>query len=274
MHRRPELLQLASTGDASSSSTGLLFSFQRRGKDKTLGDVRLYYGDNYNNEMNIHDNFSYETLQETSVSYPPMEDLVAIVGSCNGLICLSKFHRGISDPIHICNPNTGEYVNLPEYTIHKGRCFAAFGFGYVHSVTNDQYKVVRIIYGGSYYYQKGEVQVYTIGSGSGWRTIEASWSRDFSIAYHSANEICYEFPAMPLLITIKNEVLFVHQGSTLHCYDPKTNTVKKLWGDDEKSQLWGITAVPHLNSFVSLKAEEKSDSKKKVIERSLEDTEY
>ncbi|KAI3892470.1 hypothetical protein MKX03_012688, partial [Papaver bracteatum] len=105
-------------------------------------------------------------------------------------------------------------------------------------------------------------------------TEEPSWSKDFSIAYHSASEREYEFPVMPLLITKKNEVLFVHQGERLHCYDPKTNIVIKLW-DVKKWELMGITAVPHVNSFISLKAlGERCENKKKVVDRSLEDTEY
>ncbi|KAI3915361.1 hypothetical protein MKX01_035620, partial [Papaver californicum] len=352
-HYQRQLLQLAASyGDASSSSTGLLFSFEKSEKIKAIEPQgpRLYYGDDYNSEMNMHENFYYKTLQKTSLSFPPIPDLDAIVGSCNGLICLNKYHHGIPDPIHICNPNTGEYVNLPEYTLREERCEFAFGFGYVHSVTNDQYKVVRIYYPDDY--DKGQVQVYTIGSGSGWRTIgetsyllfmpsplgtfvngalhwiddqnkkivafnladeefrliqpppcydamdtcfnilqavrgnlcfchqrneehlldiwtpkknatEASWSRDFSRAYDSAKEMDRdEFPVIPLFITDKNEFLFVHQGSTLYCYDPKSTTVINLWDhekwksmglmtfpelwDDEKWDLVGLTAFPHM----------------------------
>ncbi|KAI3874050.1 hypothetical protein MKX03_016379 [Papaver bracteatum] len=362
VHYQRQLLRLSSSGDATSSSTGFLFSFQKDEKDNTIG-VRLYYGNEYNGEMNIHENFSYKTLQKTSVSFHDMLDSDVIVGSYNGLICLLRYHHGIADPIHICNPNIGEYVNLPEYTLREEDYLDAYGFGYVHSM--DQYKVVRIYYPESDNYDNGEVQVYTIGSGSAWRTIgktsyqlwsqyslgtyvdgslhwidnkkiiafnlvneefrliqpppsydpshdcrycldmvlalrenvcfchqnneehlldiwslkknatEASWSRDFSIAYNSTWEMgspSYEFPVKPFLITKKNEVLFVHQGSTLYCYDPNTNTVIKLW-NDEKWELMRLCAVPHINSFVSLKAlGERSKSKKKEIERSLEDT--
>ncbi|KAI3874049.1 hypothetical protein MKX03_016378 [Papaver bracteatum] len=106
--------------------------------------------------------------------------------------------------------------------------------------------------------------------------MEASWSRDFSIAYNSAWEVYYvDYRIIPLLITKKNEVLFVHRDSTLHCYDPKTNTVIKLWDIVKKWELMEITAVPHMNSFASLKAlGERSGSKKNAREGSLEDTEY
>ncbi|XP_026398436.1 F-box protein At3g07870-like [Papaver somniferum] len=321
MHHQRQLLQLTSTGDALSSSTGLLFSFEKYEEDERIG-VRLYYGNKYNDEMNIHEKFSYKTLQKTTVSCTAMRQSNVIVGSYNGLICLVRYHHGMPDPIHICNPITGEYVNLPEYTLTEEEHFAAFGFGYVHLANSDQYKVVRIYYPDSENYDKGEVQVYTIGIGSGWRAIgttsyllwlencvgnyvngslhwivdkkivafnladeefgliqsppcydsshdcstcfdmvlelrgnlclchqnnkerlldiwalkknaaEASWSRDFSIAYNSGweGEGGSEFQAMPILITKKNEVLFVHQGSTLYCYDPKNKYGDKTLG--------------------------------------------
>ncbi|KAI3892477.1 hypothetical protein MKX03_012695 [Papaver bracteatum] len=353
------------TGDASSSSAGLLFAFNKDEEDQTIGS-RLYYGDKYNDEVNIHENFSYKTLHKTSVSFSHMLGSDVIVGSYNGLICLLRYHHGIPDPIHICNPNTGEYVNLPEYAIREEEEYAAaYGFGCIQSMTNNQYKIVRIYYPASEKYKNGRVQVYTLSSG-GWRTIgrtsyqlftqqplgtyvngslywidkkkimafnlvdeefrliqpppcyddpshncnycfdmvlalkgnlyfchqnnkehllyiwslkknttEVSWSRDFSIAYNSACETDDEYPVQPLLITKKNEVLFVHQGSTLYCYDPKTAVVIKLWDDDSKSELIWLTAFPHMNSFVSLRAlGERCESKKKLRERSLQDTEY
>ncbi|MCL7029580.1 hypothetical protein MKW94_018367 [Papaver nudicaule] len=360
MHHQQQLLQLASYGgDAYYSSTGLLFSFEKYKKDETRS-IRLYYGDKYNVEMNIHENFSYETLHETSISCPVVGTYI-IAGSYFGLICLVRYHHHIPEPIHICNPVTGEYVNLPEYTLREEYYGAAYGFGYVHSMTNVQYKVVRIYYPDSDY-NIGEVQVYTIGNGSGWRTIgrtsyrlhsqtplgvyvngylhwidkkkivafnladeefrliqsppycdpphncstcfdmlqvlrgnlclchqrneehlldiwslkknatEASWTRDFSIAYQSSLDIDHQFPVWPLLITVKNEVLFVHQGDMLCCYDPRTNMVIELW-EDKKQELNRLHASPHMNSFVSLKAlGERSETKKKLRHRSLEDT--
>ncbi|MCL7022559.1 hypothetical protein MKW94_014227, partial [Papaver nudicaule] len=69
MHHQQQLLQIACHGgDASSSSTGLLFSFEVDEEDETMG-ARLYYGDKYNDEMNIHEKLSYKTLQKTSVRF-------------------------------------------------------------------------------------------------------------------------------------------------------------------------------------------------------------
>ncbi|XP_026450945.1 F-box protein At3g07870-like [Papaver somniferum] len=105
----------------------------------------------------------------------------AIVGSCNGLVCFTVPHTyHVDDPIYICNPNLGEKISLPRFTITaENKYFVVSGFGY-NSIT-DEYKVVRII--GERYYagqsfchlvdkpKKSQVQVYTLGSGSGWRNI-------------------------------------------------------------------------------------------------------
>ncbi|KAI3860582.1 hypothetical protein MKX03_007933 [Papaver bracteatum] len=105
---------------------------------------------------------------------------VGLVGSCNGLICLSSkrrynkpvnitYHNSTYDEsIYIYNPIIGEVMSIrsnnnKKYTVH--------GFGY-HPLTNE-YKVVKNYfdeppYSGKPPY-KGQVEVYTLGSGSGWR---------------------------------------------------------------------------------------------------------
>ncbi|KAI3892473.1 hypothetical protein MKX03_012691, partial [Papaver bracteatum] len=102
-------------------------------------------------------------------------------------------------------------------------------------------------------HQRNEEYLLDIWSLKKNATTEASWSKDLSIAYDSAKEIDKDYPIVPLLITKKNEVLFVHARSILNCYDPKSTTVVKLW-DDKKWDLMMITAHPHMNSFVALKA--------------------
>ncbi|XP_026378115.1 F-box protein At3g07870-like [Papaver somniferum] len=94
-----------------------------------------------------------------------------IIGSSNGLICLSIPRDGyfgdFDDPLYIFNPVTREYISLP---ICGGNCLNGrnvFGFGY-NSKTNE-YKVVRIYYESKGHTEAGQVQVYTLGAGSGWR---------------------------------------------------------------------------------------------------------
>ncbi|XP_026389034.1 F-box protein At3g07870-like [Papaver somniferum] len=119
------------------------------------------------------------------IYHPPMHEeplFNHLVGSCNGLVCTFQHHHLVIDPIFICNPLTREYVHLPELVIKKedvsGDRFdieegevnmygkTACGFGYVRST--NEYKVVRIHY---LDYKEGNVEVYTLGSGCGWRAI-------------------------------------------------------------------------------------------------------
>ncbi|KAI4363760.1 hypothetical protein MLD38_019935 [Melastoma candidum] len=64
-----------------------------------------------------------------------------VVGSCNGLLCLSdSFFR---EPLCVYNPFTGEFRSLPQsrqYTDQE----VIFGFGYSHSTR--QYKVIKVVY--------------------------------------------------------------------------------------------------------------------------------
>ncbi|OVA06948.1 F-box domain [Macleaya cordata] len=128
------------------------------------------------------DEKSYKTVKR--INHPPLKKRIygiAMVGSCNGLICFTILCRhGIDDPVYICNPITNEYINLPKFNIlrdykgvdininssYDGRMVSGFGY---HPSTNE-YKIVRIVY-----YDKinepiiGRVQVYTLGDGNGWR---------------------------------------------------------------------------------------------------------
>ncbi|XP_026454367.1 F-box protein At3g07870-like isoform X2 [Papaver somniferum] len=88
-----------------------------------------------------------------------------ILGSSNGLICLSR--RLKEDKTYICNPITREYLMLPEIVKRVGMGDGAKGFGYVPST--NEYKAVTIV---SYYQGKfGETYIYTLGSGNGWRNL-------------------------------------------------------------------------------------------------------
>ncbi|XP_026440198.1 F-box protein At3g07870-like [Papaver somniferum] len=97
----------------------------------------------------------------------------SLVDSCNGLICFSTSYFSelfvSKDPVCVCNPITGEELNLPRLMVDYQPieiCFKvgiASGFGYVPLI--NEYKVVRICYYGT---EALEVQVYTLGSGNGW----------------------------------------------------------------------------------------------------------
>ncbi|XP_026415927.1 F-box protein At3g07870-like [Papaver somniferum] len=106
-----------------------------------------------------------------------------VVGSENGLGCLKARTRynGIpeymrpDEPLNICNPITREFVTLPRILIDEKKTIdgvhIVYGFGY-HPFINE-YKVVRICYIGDEKSPsfEGKVEVYTLGSGSGWRNV-------------------------------------------------------------------------------------------------------
>ncbi|XP_065872135.1 putative F-box protein At3g16210 [Euphorbia lathyris] len=63
-----------------------------------------------------------------------------IVNSCNGLLCLSN--PSDNDPVIVCNPVTGEFINLPEVrTVKDLNMPVECGFGF--SPVTKQYKVIR-----------------------------------------------------------------------------------------------------------------------------------
>lgn len=149
---------------------------------------KFYYGeffDNYGGEY-----IGYDT-KKINLEFPA--DVCGFVGSHNGLICLSVamkckpiqflsnpgdgkvlegFNQKSDEPLYICNPVTREIVTLPALSIKnkKNNISVAHGLGH-HPVTKE-YKVVRIWYGsiGSSNGVTGHVEVYTLGSGSGWRS--------------------------------------------------------------------------------------------------------
>ncbi|KAB1208693.1 hypothetical protein CJ030_MR6G006735 [Morella rubra] len=104
-----------------------------------------------------------------------------VVGSCNGLLCLSD--SLYSDAIYIYNPFTRDYLVLPKSMQYCNQ-EVVFGFGF-HPTTKE-YKVIKIIY-----YRKedrgyrrafrltntnSEVQIFTLGC-SNWRSMG-------KVAYH------------------------------------------------------------------------------------------
>ncbi|KAA8524834.1 hypothetical protein F0562_011257 [Nyssa sinensis] len=97
-----------------------------------------------------------------------------IVGSCNGLICLSDDYDSHTDTIVIWNPSIRKSVTLPKpgfKFVPHGACLLGFGFD---PLSND-YKVVRIVYQPENYNFKvpPNVELYTLSSGI-WRSISAA----------------------------------------------------------------------------------------------------
>ncbi|XP_059665480.1 F-box protein CPR1-like [Cornus florida] len=97
------------------------------------------------------------TVCHSSISY------LRVVGSCNGLICLSDDIHGYTDLIILWNPAIDKSVTLT-FASDSHECVLGFGFD---SRAND-YKVVRIVYLHDSF--ESEVDVYELSTGL-WRSI-------------------------------------------------------------------------------------------------------
>ncbi|XP_065872257.1 putative F-box protein At3g16210 [Euphorbia lathyris] len=65
-----------------------------------------------------------------------------VVNSCNGLLCLSN--PSDNDPVMVCNPITGEFIDLPEVRTVKDPRLPNIECGFGFSPRTNQYKVIRM----------------------------------------------------------------------------------------------------------------------------------
>ncbi|KDP30859.1 hypothetical protein JCGZ_13802 [Jatropha curcas] len=143
--------------------------------------------------LHFSDHGSIET--PTRIHIPMISEL-AIVGSCNGLLCL--WHSLYKDECYIYNPFSRHYTKLPKPEQFQTQKRVVLGFGF-HEITKE-YKVVRIVY-----YKKedeevdnlqlrrysllpeSEVQVLSLGNGSvTWRSIG---NRSFQLGIQSQSQV-------------------------------------------------------------------------------------
>ncbi|XP_026459980.1 uncharacterized protein LOC113360724 [Papaver somniferum] len=152
--------------------------------DKNNSVQQLYYGEyNEGTDSTYHDQKCIPTFPRkiNLINHPPIEPpkcrTGSLAGSCHGLICLDKPRKSaFPDSIHICNPITRECSHLQgfnEYLDADRRYRLHIRFGY--SPQTNEYKVVRITYIGLLS-SIGDIHVYTLGGGSGWRNKGATTS--------------------------------------------------------------------------------------------------
>ncbi|XP_026453602.1 F-box protein At3g07870-like [Papaver somniferum] len=148
---------------------GLLFA-----ANYLSGKGSLFYGREYGDKIN------FDFFGSPSMLFGRAGDY-GLIGSCNGLIFSGKYqyHKDL-DIIIICNPITGEYANISGFIKCNKDLYISQvvrGFGYVR--TTNEYKVVRIYYRDEDEDEDymGRVQVYTLGSGCGWRNKQTSCPR-------------------------------------------------------------------------------------------------
>ncbi|XP_026416369.1 F-box protein At3g07870-like [Papaver somniferum] len=228
----------------------LLFSILSRNEEN---GVQFYYAD-YNVIKSIKpEDYDYER-NTTKINLPLIikkpEDKYRniILDSCKGLVCFTIGHEGLDDPVCICNPATSEYISLP--TIRNKTGFLVNGFGYLPSTK--EYKVVRILYPDRLhhpdYATAGWVQVYTLGSSSGWRNIAAItdslwdngtlvngvlyWRDDKDeniIAFDLADEVFRVLPPLPCIRPKNRYYTLRNLGGYLSWTD-------QVW--DERIDMW------------------------------------
>ncbi|XP_026451116.1 F-box protein At3g07870-like [Papaver somniferum] len=263
----------------------------------------LFNGGQVSDRISVDEKYIYNQNLKR-VYHPRMHNNVSynhLVGSCSGLVCAFQHHHSVIDPIYICNPLTREYVYLPQLVepdlgrVKGGEVYMygriACGFGYVKST--DEYKVVRIRYKNNGF-ADGNVEVYTLGSGCGWRALgtvlyglEKSgtyandaiyWiSYDKVVAFDLANE---EFRFLPVPPYMKNRdcglvalgrhlCLYINWSSAVEiCYLIESSESKETWctefvidlfeamisNDASTDYIRHVEAIAHINTFASLEA--------------------
>ncbi|KAH7843206.1 hypothetical protein Vadar_013845 [Vaccinium darrowii] len=104
---------------------------------------------------------------KTDIYFPHMN--FQIVASCNGTILLSNFASNDDPVMIVCNPLRVEHFVLPKPPESALKTYKSVRFGFGHSPSTDQYKVVRFTH--SYYTARLYCDIYTIGIDDEWRNI-------------------------------------------------------------------------------------------------------
>ncbi|CAL5406188.1 unnamed protein product [Camellia sinensis] len=139
------------------------------------------------------DNELFDKHVELECPFRSVKEYFRIVGSCNGLICLSDDYDTFTDTIIIWNPSVRRSVTLPKpqfpYT-SQGACLMGFGC----DAFNNDYKVVRIVYqynspDDHNYRVPPNVEVYSLSTGT-WRNVGVA----------APTYIVYNFFALPAFV--------------------------------------------------------------------------
>ncbi|KAL7211814.1 hypothetical protein ACSBR2_014635 [Camellia fascicularis] len=126
----------------------------------------------------------------------PKDHKLNVVNSCNGLLCLSEPLQ--NDPVVVCNPITGEFINLPVPTQTakhpSAKKFSDCGLGF--SPKTNQYKVIRMFdqqecqltrepISGRGIYSRRVAEIHTLGTGS-WKRIGSAPHSTYSYKLRAA----------------------------------------------------------------------------------------
>ncbi|KAK3014725.1 hypothetical protein RJ639_008395 [Escallonia herrerae] len=120
-------------------------------------------------EMVLYDklNPKYAARRRRFVGLKPKDQKFNLANSCNGLVCLCEPTQ--NNPFLVCNPLTGEFVNLPEAPRPcRPGAFIFAGIG--HCGITDKYKVIMMF---SETGMDMYAEVHTLGTPS-WRSVEGA----------------------------------------------------------------------------------------------------
>ncbi|XP_058006564.1 F-box protein CPR1-like [Hevea brasiliensis] len=120
------------------------------------------------------ESFPANPVEELDCPFKGVKRIVNIVGSCNGVFCLSDDVYGkYTEKAALWNPSFRKIVNIPcpNFTFTSyGPYIHSLGFGF--DSTTDDYKLVRIVYS---HFNFGEirpfVEIYSLRS-RGWRKVD------------------------------------------------------------------------------------------------------
>ncbi|XP_057506612.1 F-box protein At3g07870-like [Actinidia eriantha] len=120
--------------------------------------------------LRFDDNNTFDEYKSFDFPFTRLHSYFDIVGSCNGLICLSDDQFRYNVRMYLWNPCIRKVLAIPRPNVtfcSHGSFDHALGFGF-DSVSND-FKVVRIVHLASVMVPS-EVEVYTLKSGC-WKSI-------------------------------------------------------------------------------------------------------
>ncbi|KAM2527762.1 hypothetical protein TB1_024979 [Malus domestica] len=122
---------------------------------------------NNSDNGNVMPNGNRGTKRKTCIRIPPHHHKYNVVNSCNGLLLLSEpIHN---DPAVVCNPVTGEFIDLPESSRPHQNIRIPVECGLGFSSETNEYKVIRIFEAEAGYCFKF-AEIHTLGTGS-WKSI-------------------------------------------------------------------------------------------------------
>ncbi|KAF3956130.1 hypothetical protein CMV_018720 [Castanea mollissima] len=117
---------------------------------------------------------TFETISEFRIPFTFQSGFPDLVGSCNGILCITDFVRSKSNDVYLWNPSIRKFKRLPNTCLTRLSYNVVLGFGY-DSLNND-YKVVRLSWTCTKWVPPPEVEVYSLSSDS-WKRVELgiSW---------------------------------------------------------------------------------------------------